>query len=120
MELLVDRNRIGAVERAAVAQEIAAAIRHGPGNKLTRVDNAVEAMAEGGTLAVAVHADGDVVALSVADTGAGFAGGAALLPFSSTKPGHAGIGLNVARRIAERYSGRLGIAAGRGGGLVEI
>jgi len=34
----------------------------------------------------------------------------ALVPFSSDKPGHAGLGLNIAARIASRLGGKLDLA----------
>ncbi|MBZ0115983.1 MAG: sensor histidine kinase [Sandaracinaceae bacterium] len=45
----------------------------------------------------------------------------ALEPFVSTRPGRAGLGLSIARRIAHRYGGRLAIAeSGPRGTRVEI
>jgi signal transduction histidine kinase len=86
--------------------------------------NAVQAMARGGELRVRVlpaggDGGGGRVALEVADTGPGvrpedldniFA------PFYTSKPGGAGLGLSVSRRIAEEHGGALSCAPAAGGG----
>jgi signal transduction histidine kinase len=38
-------------------------------------------------------------------------------PFFTTKPGHVGLGLNVARRIAHRYGGEVALRPGEPGGV---
>lgn len=89
------------------------------------VENAGEAMSEGGTVIVKCGpgAPGDRVAIEVIDEGGGFAGAAAeraTEPFFSTKPGRAGLGLNVAERIAKRYGGFLAIRAMPKGASVAL
>lgn len=76
------------------------------------IDNAVEAMPDGGTLLVNTRKVDRAAVLEVVDSGGGNEApdpARAFEPFVSTKMGHAGIGLNVARRIAERYAGRLDV-----------
>jgi len=92
------------------------------------VSNALEAMeATGqdkgpasGTLCIRTWSRDDQAWLSVEDSGPGIAleaTGRALQPFRSDKPGHEGIGLNVVRRIVQRYEGELEMREADGGGL---
>ena len=74
------------------------------------VDNAVEAVRPGGTVRVEVRESAARVVLSVSDDGAGIDPEfreQALEAFVSTKPGHAGLGLNIAARIAKLHGGKL-------------
>ncbi len=96
--------------------------------------NAVEAMPEGGTLAVssdaapAGAAAGETIRVRVTDTGTGVPAPAReriFEPFYSTKPRGTGFGLPVALRTVEEHGGRLRLAgdsaAGRGASfLVEL
>ncbi len=85
------------------------------------LDNAIEAAlaAGGGSIRAgcARRADGGVT-IEIVDDAGGFAGDAPeawLAPFASSRPGRLGLGLNVARRVAERAGGHLELqAAGRG------
>jgi len=83
------------------------------------IENAAEALAPaGGTIAIACDRDGDHVMLSVGDDGPGIAADVLAHAFDvgfTTKPGHLGLGLSIARRIAGRARGTVELAAkGRG------
>jgi signal transduction histidine kinase len=70
--------------------------------------NALDAMPQGGTLAVRAVAGADAVELSVADSGPGLSEEVrrrAFEPFYTTKPGGTGLGLAIVYRIAEVHGG---------------
>lgn len=72
------------------------------------VVNALEAMPAGGVLSIRAARRGDRIELVVADTGPGVPAEHApriFDPFFSTKPAAAGLGLCVARTIAEAHGG---------------
>lgn len=74
------------------------------------VENALEAMPEGGTLGLLAREDAEGSVLEVVDTGPGLApevAQKAFEPFVTTKPGHAGLGLCIARRLAQKYGARV-------------
>jgi signal transduction histidine kinase len=82
------------------------------------LQNAVEALKPEGALDVSVSFEGDNLILSVADDGPGVAlenRGKLFLPFFTTKTGHKGLGLALARRRAKSLGGSLEYApqAGR-------
>jgi len=81
--------------------------------------NAVEAMPGGGELRLAATVEGDVLRLTVSDTGEGIA--AADLPhvfepFFSTKPGGSGLGLALVERIVRDHGGEVALRSLPGAG----
>lgn len=75
------------------------------------VDNALEAMPEGGTVSLRVEDDTTVVRLSVTDTGGGLpdvTGARLFEPFVTTKcAGHLGLGLVLCRDLVQAQGGTL-------------
>jgi len=86
--------------------------------------NAIDAMPEGGTLRIALRADGpDAVEITVADTGIGIAPRdleQLFKPFFTTKPPGrgGGLGLVVVQGIVADHSGRIDVASEEGRGTV--
>jgi signal transduction histidine kinase len=83
------------------------------------VENALQAMPNGGSLRVAAHTDGTSVVIAVTDTGAGMdAEGArrAFEPYFSTKTGGSGLGLANAKRIVEGSGGAIALSTVPGQG----
>ena len=78
------------------------------------LDNAVKYTPEGGDVAVKVRDEDDVAVLEVSDTGAGVAEDELPLVFErfyrtdhSRADGGAGLGLSIARQIAESHGGKI-------------
>ena len=87
--------------------------------------NALEASSEDGEVRVAVEpGERGIVAIVVRDAGKGFPTrnpNAAVRLMAGTKPGHLGIGLLVAQRIARLHGGALTVeTAPEGGGIVRF
>jgi len=88
------------------------------------LDNALEATAPSGVVKMTTDEDDEAVRLTIEDEGPGMTAeqySRGLLPFSSEKPGHAGLGLNVASRVVSRMGGTLELAnpgSGPGANLV--
>jgi signal transduction histidine kinase len=106
----------GAGEVHADETELALAIR-------CLIENAVEATSAGGV--VRVHGGRDSAAFTAEISNAGSSLGhcpeeTALRPFFTTKAGHAGLGLNIAQRIARRYRGNLTICSEPAGTRVKL
>jgi signal transduction histidine kinase len=81
------------------------------------LDNAIDALGEGGTITIATHADGDCAVVEIVDDGPGVPeelAGRIFDPFFTTKDvGHGtGLGLATARRIVvDRHDGSLTLDA---------
>lgn len=85
--------------------------------------NALEASASGGSVNVQGRRDTDAstVTISVEDHGTGMTEtelGRAGKPFHTTKPNGMGVGLALARRVVERFGGRMKIESASGRGTV--
>ncbi len=96
--------------------ELALAIRH-------LLHNAVEALAEPKPIEISGHAVGGRYEIAVSDEGPGVAEGrydAICEPFFTTKRGHVGVGLCVARRVARRFGGELGVGPSSSSGLRAV
>jgi signal transduction histidine kinase len=90
------------------------------------IDNAVDAMEGTGTLRVATRADGDGVAVEIADTGPGMppeVAARAFEAFYSTKDvgKGTGLGLDIARRIVEdRHGGTITVDSRPGATVLRV
>jgi len=85
------------------------------------VENALEATDGKGPISVRGSRMANRFAIEVADDGPGIEESRredAMRAFVTTKPGHAGLGLAIARRIARRYDGGFTLGTSPGGGLV--
>ena len=86
---------------------------------LNLVQNAAEAMPQGGTITLAGQCTGDQVQLQVRDTGSGIS--AARLkqifePLHTTKPGGTGLGLYIVQQIVAAHGGQVTVASVEGQG----
>ena len=85
------------------------------------IENALQAMADGGTLTVAVGPDDEKneVVLTVSDTGVGLSPEVRrrlFEPYFSTKSSGTGLGLAIVRRAVEAHQGRIEVEGREGGG----
>jgi signal transduction histidine kinase len=86
------------------------------------LQNAAESQPEGtGAILVRISHNQEAVLVEVIDHGRGLEPAARrrlFSPFTSTKPGHAGLGLCIARAIIERNGGSLELVSGEDGGTI--
>jgi signal transduction histidine kinase len=83
------------------------------------INNAIDAMPEGGDLSIRAEAAGATATVTVSDTGNGITPDVQknlFTPFFSTKAEGAGIGLAISRRIIEAHGGRLDFSSTPGSG----
>jgi signal transduction histidine kinase len=81
--------------------------------------NALQAMDSGGRIDIHIEVDGDTIATVVRDQGEGIppeAKAQLFIPFFTTKPGGAGLGLSIAHRIIEGHRGRIRVTSHQGEG----
>jgi len=84
------------------------------------LENAAEA-AGSGSVVIELARDDDQCVMTVSDRGPGFENPLRCLErFESTKPGHLGLGLCMARRIASRFGGDLAIGSPDVGAQVSL
>ena len=98
----------------AVASEIREAM-------LNILENALNAMPEGGRLTLHVRGEDDRAVVSIADSGRGMSPEVQRLafePFFTTRSseGGSGLGLSLAQEIVHRYRGKIGVASVEGAG----
>lgn len=85
------------------------------------VKNALEAMADGGTLAVAVGSDDNDVFAAIRDSGKGLSAeqlAHLFEPYRTTKEHGTGLGLMISARIVRDHGGSIAAESGDGGGTV--
>jgi two-component system, OmpR family, sensor kinase len=104
------------VEYVRPEREVAATFDRGRVLQVASIllDNAVRYTPEGGSVAVRVREEGDLAVLEIADTGAGIPEDQLILIFErfhradpSRADGGAGLGLSIARQIAESHGGEI-------------
>ena len=83
------------------------------------VKNALEAMKDGGELAIALDSDDDAVTVAFRDTGSGMtpdAVAALFEPYRTTKRAGTGLGLMLSRRIVRAHGGEIDVESKEGAG----
>ncbi len=85
------------------------------------IDNAYQAMPEGGSLRIGAHADTDSVIITVEDSGGGI--DPAMVdqffePFFTTRSDGTGLGLAIVRRLTEGHRGTIAIDNRQSGGAI--
>ena len=90
---------------------------------LNVIINALQAMPNGGALAVTARKDGDWAELAVKDTGPGIAQDVlphVFDPYFTTRPSGVGLGLAIAHRIVQGHQGSLDVESQAGSGTTMI
>ncbi len=106
-------SRSNGLQVAADLDSVAVALR-------CLIENAAEAE-RAARVMLSAQASGDQCLISVVDDGAGIAEPTRCLErFYSTKPGHLGLGLSLAQRIAERFGGRLTLETPAAGAELRV
>ena len=85
------------------------------------VDNAYQAMPEGGSLRIAARAEGDMAVITVQDSGEGVDQDLVerfFEPFFTTRSDGTGLGLAIVRRLIEGHGGQISIENGPSGGAI--
>ncbi len=109
-----------------VTEDIAPIVLNADAKQITQiltnlVDNAYQAMPEGGSLRISARADGDTAIITVQDSGEGV--DQALVerffePFFTTRSEGTGLGLAIVRRLIEGHGGTISIENGPSGGAI--
>jgi PAS domain S-box-containing protein len=87
------------------------------------VENALEAMPNGGELRASTDVEGDKVVIKIADTGLGIPDEARekiFTPLYTTKPGGMGLGLTYSKRAVQALGGKIGFESKSGIGTTFI
>lgn len=90
---------------------------------LNVIINALQAMPDGGALAVTTRRDGDWAEVAVKDTGPGISEDVLLHvfdPYFTTRPSGIGLGLAIAHRIVQGHQGSLDVESQAGSGTTMI
>ena len=85
------------------------------------MDNAYQAMPEGGTLRIEARTQGDIAVITIQDTGEGIDPDLVdqfFEPFFTTRSEGTGLGLAIVRRLIEAHGGQISIANAETGGAV--
>jgi signal transduction histidine kinase/CheY-like chemotaxis protein len=81
--------------------------------------NSVEAMPNGGTIAIQTFSKGEGLTMTVTDTGVGMTSESkekVFMPFYTTKPGKAGLGLSMGYGVVQRHGGSIEVLSKAGEG----
>jgi signal transduction histidine kinase len=83
------------------------------------LQNSLEAMPDGGSIAITTGIDGGMVRISIRDSGGGIPEdlrASVFSPFFTTKPEGSGLGLVIAKRTVTNYGGRMALESKEGVG----
>jgi len=81
--------------------------------------NSIEAMPNGGTIAIQTFSKGEGLTITVTDTGVGMTSESkekVFMPFYTTKPGKAGLGLSMGYGVVQRHGGSIEVLSKAGEG----